>query len=82
MRNEFREAEERSQERYQQGDLKRAVPRQRIDVQDLCLYRGWLLGDPGVELGVGHHLGVVLQRLGDLPLLGLGDDAASPAPGA
>ena len=64
------EAEQRGEERDEQRDLQRDGPRVGVDADDLGLDVRRLAGELLVELRVAHHLGVVLERVGDLLLLG------------
>ena len=64
------EAEETRQERHEQRDLEGDRPRVGVDADDLLLDGRGLVGEQFVELRVAHDLRVVLERVGDLLLLG------------
>src|SRR4029077_20662235 len=53
----------------EQGYLKRAIAGAFVDAEDLVLYGSRFAGQEWLELGVAHHLGVVLQCVRDLLLL-------------
>ena len=57
-------------------DLKRERSSVRVDPDDLGLDRLGLADEELLELGVAHHLGVVLEPVGDLLLLGRGQHRA------
>ena len=54
---------------HEQRDLERDVPSVCVDPQDLLLDRFGFLSHQLVDLGVAHHLSIVLEGLGDLILL-------------
>ena len=64
------EAEERGEQRDEQRDLERDRPRLGVDLDDLGLDVGGLPASSCVEVRVRHHLGVLLEPLRDLLLLG------------
>jgi hypothetical protein len=52
------------------------MPRIRVDPDDLRLNLFWLVGELLFKLRVAHYLGVGLQRVSDLLLLGWGKHGA------
>ena len=69
MRNAVEEVQQAREDRDEQRDLEGAVARLVVDPEDLGLDSLGLAGEERLELGVAHHLGVVLERVGDLLLL-------------
>src|SRR3954447_24888440 len=63
------EPEGAGQERNEQGDLQRTRPGVGVDANDLLPHGGALAGQLLGELGVAHHLSVVLERVGHVRLL-------------
>ena len=70
------EAEESGEERNQQRDLERERSRVGVDADDLGLDVRGLADEQLLEGGVAHDLRVVLERVGDLLLLGRGEHGA------
>ena len=64
----------------EQGDLQGQRPGLGVDPEDLGLDLRRLTGELLLELGVAHHFGVLLQRDGDLLLLGRAEDGAGRPP--
>ena len=80
MRNELNKPEEAGEDRDEQRDLQRDRPRVGVDADDLGLDVRRLAGEQLLELRVAHHLGVVLEHVGDLLLLGRREHRARLAP--
>jgi hypothetical protein len=58
------------EDRDEKGYLQRQMPGVRVDADDLVLNFLGVLGELLLKLGVAHDLGVGLQRVRDLLLLG------------
>jgi hypothetical protein len=63
------EAHDGGEERNEKRDLKRPGPGVLVDTQDLSLNLRGLACELLLQLRVAHHLGVVLEDLGDLLLV-------------
>ena len=80
MRNELSSPRSAGEDRDEQRDLQREGPGVGVDADDLVLDRLGLADEQLLELGVAHHLGVVLERVGDLLLLGRREHGARSRP--
>ena len=79
IRNELNRPRAPARIGIEQRDLEGEGPRVGVDADDLVLDLLGLVGEQLVEVGVAHHLGVVLERRGDLLLLGRGKTVLSSA---